>query len=214
MLSYQLLKNHAGILLCGDYSSLETLQRTIHEVNEQSPLIKDKEGTFLALAYDARKAYQGQRELIKPPENFKEVGTRYGVEILWPVLLLQCRMLRSSLGYFDSTKLQQAMTYWLEALIEEALAEDFGTAAPAIIEQWHRIDPAHPWAEEKLDSRGAQYCAWSKAERKAMLATLLASLDPMYPAYYQGMLRQGAKNLVSPETLDAFDGVEWADPRW
>jgi hypothetical protein len=34
MLSYSLLRNHAGILLIGDYHSLRLLHDTIHDVNE------------------------------------------------------------------------------------------------------------------------------------------------------------------------------------
>ena len=46
MLSFGLLKNHAGILLVGDYTSLRCLHEVIHDVNERSPLVKDKEGCF------------------------------------------------------------------------------------------------------------------------------------------------------------------------
>ena len=94
MLSHRLLKNHAGILLIGDYSSLRWLHEVVHDVNERSPIIKDKEGWFLGLAYDVRKAYEKQREILLPPEHFDEIGPRYGVQMLWPVLLLQERMLR------------------------------------------------------------------------------------------------------------------------
>lgn len=80
---------------------------------------------FLALAYDARKAYERQRDMVEPPEHSEEIGIRYGVRILWPVLLLQHRMLRSSLAYLNHTAKTQAIAYALEAIIEEALLEDF-----------------------------------------------------------------------------------------
>jgi len=73
MLSYQLLKNHAGILLIGDYNSLRWLHEIVHDVNERSPLIDDKEGPFLALAYDIRKAYERQRE-----SSYRHKGSRRG----------------------------------------------------------------------------------------------------------------------------------------
>lgn len=50
MLSHGLLKNHAGILLIGDYTSLTWLHEVIHDVNERSPIVKDKDGPFLGLA--------------------------------------------------------------------------------------------------------------------------------------------------------------------
>lgn len=85
MLSYRLLKNHAGILLIGDYTSLRWLHEVVHDVNERSPLVREKEGMFLSLAYDVRKAYERQREIILPPPHYDEMGVRYGVQILWPV---------------------------------------------------------------------------------------------------------------------------------
>ncbi len=62
-------------------------------------IISDKEGVFLNLAYDVRKAFQRERETIKPPTHCKEMGIRFGVQILWPVLLLQQRIMRLSLAY-------------------------------------------------------------------------------------------------------------------
>ncbi|WP_292404134.1 hypothetical protein [Mesorhizobium sp.] len=129
MLSYQLLKNHAGILLIGDYTSLRWLHTVVHDINERSPLIKDREGLFLSLAYDVRKAYERQREILQPPPDHEEMGIRYGVQALWPVILLQQRMLRVSLAYLEHTAKTQAIAYALEAVIEEALEEDFAALA-------------------------------------------------------------------------------------
>lgn len=153
-------------------------------------------------------------------------GVMYGVEILWPVLLLQSRILRVALGYFDSTKIQQALTFALEAIIEDALKEDFGSKASAVIEFWMRIDPSHPYPEEHLDSRGAQFCLWSKKERYDKFVGLLASLDPMYDFNYATWINQDEtvidlaqrhftrSQLVSPEDYDALDDTEWVDPKW
>ncbi|MGT2457791.1 DUF6904 family protein [Cupriavidus basilensis] len=213
MLAFVLLKNHAGLLLCGDYMTLRALHEVVHEVDEKSPLVRAKEGTFLGLAYDIRMAYEGKRQILQPSQPYP-VGVRFGVELLWPVVLVQCAILRSSLSFFDSTKRQQALTYALEDAIESALQSDFGKHAGEIIANWRRIDPRHAWAEEKLYSRGVQFCVWTKAQRKAGLAGLLASLDPMYPEMYPVWVGKGVKNLVSPEELDALDGTEWPDPPW
>ncbi|MDN7892858.1 hypothetical protein QZM93_30050 [Burkholderia cepacia] len=120
-----MLNNHAGILLTGDYDSLRELHEIVHDVNERSPLIRHGDGPFLGLAYDVRKAYEQQREILKPPKGYEETGVRYGVEILWPVLLVQHRMLRVSLGYLDHSRHHQAITYALEAVIEAGLREDW-----------------------------------------------------------------------------------------
>lgn len=215
MLTYQLLRNHAGILLCGDYETLQALHAVIHDVNERSPLIRDKEGLFLGLAYDVRKAYEGARKELAPPEGYPKVGPRFGVEILWPVLLLQSRILRTSMAYIDTSKNMQAHAYALESVVEAGLREDFGgDLAASIIEQWERIDPAHPFPEEALDSRGAIFCSWNKTQRRKRIAGLMASFDPMYALSYAMRGRIGATDWVSPEELARWENVEWPDPKW
>ncbi|WP_244491207.1 recombinase family protein [Paramesorhizobium deserti] len=76
MLSYHVLKNHAGILLIGDCTSLRWLHEVVHDVNERSPLVTDKEGMFLGLAYDVRKAYEQQREVLQPPQEHGSGASR------------------------------------------------------------------------------------------------------------------------------------------
>ncbi|MEH0294797.1 hypothetical protein V6R98_21650 [Agrobacterium sp. CCNWLW71] len=214
MLSHNLLKNHAGILLIGDYTSLTWLHEVVHHVNERSPIVKDKEGSFLGLAYDVRKAYERQREIIQPPKHFEEIGIRYGVQILWPVLMLQHRLLRQSLAFLDHTAKTQAITYALEAVIDDALREDFGTQAGHIIDLWQRLNPAQPAVFEMIDSRGGIFCSWTKAQRKAGFAQLLSSFDPMYDHFYPMRLKNGEKNLISPREFAAWENAEWPDPRW
>ena len=214
MLSHQLLKNHAGLLLIGDYTSLRWLHEVVHDVNGRSPLIKDDESPFLGLAYDVRKAYEQQREILQPPEHYEEMGVRYGVQILWPVLLLQQRMLRVSLGYLDHAKRHQAITYALEAVIEEGLREDFGSQGQTLVDLWQRLNPADPAMFDRLDSRGAIFCSWSKAERKRRFAALLASFDPMYESVYAFHVGRGESGLVSPQELAQWQNKESPDPRW
>ncbi len=86
MLTCELLKNHAGVALISDYKSLQNFYEVLHEVNEKSVLVKDKEGSLLGLAYDLRKAIEKQRRIYKPPADTPEIGPRFGVEILWPVI--------------------------------------------------------------------------------------------------------------------------------
>lgn len=214
MLSYSLLKNHTGIMLIGDYTSLRWLHEVVHDVNERSPLVRDKEGMFLGLAYDVRKACERQREILEPPEHYEEMGIRYGVRILWPVLLLQQRTLRYSLAYLDHAAKTQAITYALEAIIEEALLEDFQAQGKDVITAWQRIDPAYPDVFDMLQSRGAIFCSWTKAERKRKFLQLLTSFDPLYDSYHALRLQRGEKNLISPGELALWANAEWPDPNW
>lgn len=199
----------------GDYETLKDLHEVIHDVNARSPIVRNKEGVFLGLAYDVRKAYEGERKKMKPPRSYPEIGPRFGVEILWPVLLVQARILRASMAFIDTDKRTQANAYALEAVIEYALKADFGgDLGGRLVERWMFIDPAHPFPEEKLSSRGAYYCSLTKAERKRQIEGLLSSLSPMYSAFYSIWTRNGAKNLPSPSDLDEWVDAEWPDPHW
>lgn len=214
MLTYQLLKNHAGVMLCGDHQSLESFHTVLHQINDKSVLIKDKEGIFLSLAYDVRKAYEGQRKVFKPSKNEAEHGTSYGVQVLWPALLVQSRILRESLAFIDSTKWQQAFAYNIEALIESGLEADFGADSQIIKDKWEHLGVRHPHAEEVVESRCAIFSSWSKTERKKRLAGLLFSLDPMYSSVYELWMRRGDTSLVHPNELESWKGKEWPDPKW
>lgn len=214
MFSFQLLENHAGLRLVGPHMAFKELHDAVHHVNEHSPIIRDKEGFFMALAYDARKAYEGQRTVIKPPAEYPEKGIIYGVEILWPVLLLQVRMLRQSLAYIPSTARLQAMAYSLEAVIEEGIEADLPNQARELLAAYERIDSSHPWAEDKINGRGAYFCLLTKLQRNERLLNLLASLDPLYPSIYELRFANGERGLLSPTELDCLDDADWIDPKW
>lgn len=213
MLTYELLKNHAGILLCGDYLTLRKLHDVIGRLDE-SVIFKGQDNPLMGLAYDVRKAYEGQRKTIHPSEHFPEAGDLFGVEILWPVILTQSRMLRVAMAYMETDKWSQAMAYSLEAVLDEAIESACGRDAAAVKTAWNRIDPAHPFVAEKLHGRGALFSSWSKADRKKRLAGLLQSLDPMYGSHYKMLVDAGVGNLISPDELDEWDGAEYQDPNW
>lgn len=60
-----------------------------------------------------------------------------------------------SLGHIDHSRKHQAITYALEAVIEDGLREDFDPQGSAIVEQWQRLDPVSADMFDKLRSRGA-----------------------------------------------------------
>ena len=214
MLSSEKLPRYEGLRLMGSAECLREFHALLHDVNERSVLIRDKEGFFLAFAYDIRKAYEGQRAKRKPNPDVLHAGPVLGVEILWPTLLVQTRMLRASLGFMDSTKRHQAYTYALEAIIEEGLARDFGTGYDAIHEQYLMLSPEHPFLEEAILSRVELYATWSGAERRRRIVNLLESLDPMYRSWYPHRLANGDTDLLSPDEWDARSDLEpESDPR-
>jgi hypothetical protein len=87
MLGFGKVKNHAGMILVGDYATLRELHEVIHTVVGASALLREpRHGEFLlGLAYDVRKAFEQQHEIFAPPAHYEEVGPRYGLKVLWPV---------------------------------------------------------------------------------------------------------------------------------
>lgn len=214
MLSYQLLKNLAGITVIGDYTSLTTLHRVVHDVNARSPLIPDahKDGIFLSLAYEVRKSYERNRDIIEAPLGYEEMGIRYGFKTIWPVILLQHRILRTSLAYFDHGPEHQAVTYALEAVLKDAIRETFKGQADAVVTRWQELDPCAMNIFEKVHSRGALFCSWNRGERQRLLASLLLSMHPHYEEASFRLARNA--DFVSPADFVRWGVLEWPDPRW
>lgn len=214
MLTYRLLKNHAGMVLIGDYSSLDALHWVIHDVNDNSALLRNpKSKWFLGLAYDVRKALERERLSIPPNEGFEDTGTHFGVGILWPHILIQSRILRTGLGFMASKNIHQAMTYTLEHVIEEAIKDAFGRTADRIIARWKSINPAHPCVESVFRSRGHLFCEWNDAERRLMLDSLLATFDPLYEFDQEMSVKYKGNHsaMINPQQFEGRDG-EWPDP--
>jgi len=97
MLNYEIVDKHEGLRLLGSADDFRRFHAILHDVNERSPVVFDKEGVFIALAYDVRKAYEGQRLVRKATKHDPYSGPMLGVDILWPTILVQCRMFRVSL---------------------------------------------------------------------------------------------------------------------
>lgn len=214
MLTFELIGNCAGVILFNDYLSLRQMHRIVHDVNERSTNIRDKEGFFVGFAYDLRKAYEGQRRNTEPDKAQPYLGPRFGVEILWPVLLVQSRQLRDSLSFIDHTKEHQAMAWELESVIEQAIETEFENQAAEIKTEWERLSTNQAFVEENAMTRAAQFAAWGNVERREGLAGLLASLNPMYSMLYPLWVRNGAKDrhLVAPADFEVWKEREFPDP--
>lgn len=201
MLSYTLLPGHRGIRLIADYATLRELHAVLHDVNEHSPLIADRDsGVFLSLAYEVRKAYEQQRATLHPPRGKEAEGVRFGTDLAWPLLLLQQRLLRCSLAYIPHGPRHQAITYALEAAIEAALTEAFGAGAVAA---WRRIDAAYPAAQTRIGPRASVFDGWTKAQRKRHFVELLDSLDWSFERIFAASAAQGRPLALAPSMFEA-----------
>jgi hypothetical protein len=117
-------KYGSGITLYGDYLDLQNLYETISYLSTGGPLTPYQEEFLLHLAYDVRDAFQGDRkeEYFGFDEHSK---VRYfGVDVLWPIFLVQVGALRWSAGYHETDSEYQANLYRLESCAEYALMKN------------------------------------------------------------------------------------------
>nr|QTX14213.1 hypothetical protein [Klebsiella pneumoniae] len=68
-------------ILWGDSEALNELHELIHYIVDESPLIKVKDGFMLSLAYDIRKAREGNRRVEQHQYDQHDTYKLYGVEL-------------------------------------------------------------------------------------------------------------------------------------
>lgn len=211
MLNSEPTRHHAGLRLWGDYPTLERLHAFIHRTVESSLVISEQDGFVLGLAYDVRKAFEGQRQLREHTAPNGDHHLLYGVEILWPLLLVQVGVLRHTMAFISTTRLDQAIMYELEYVVESALRTTIPAAADAVLDQLQRIG-AEPCTrlEVLLDSRCRYFLERPPSERLAVLPKLLTTLDAMYPILVEGEALSTA-DFIPPS---AFVDDEWPDFEW
>lgn len=214
MLQFDLTKRHAGIVLWGDRWSLRAVHDLVHKVNEESPLVQNKEGFLLGLAYDVRKAYEGQREKAVR-EHFEDRCPIYGVQILWPVIIAQVAVLRAGMAFMPTDRMDQSVMYELEHLVDRAVREASPAKAEGILVQMKRLGAAHEHVEEVIDSRCGYFVSLPPKQRVTQLAMLLASLDSMYDFHVEIATRSGSRDVIPPDSFEPYScGSEWPDFQW
>ena len=212
MFSYTPMKKLAGIRLEADYFTFQVLNHTIHEVADRfAHENTDDADVLMGLAYDARKAMEQAREVLQPLEEYEEVGIRYGVKIIWPTLLLQARMLREAMSIGPSNARFQSITYDLEAVIEDAIKDQFGAKAEQVLFHWKRLSTLTPGTADKITPLGAMFSAWSAKERSVRMIALLEAFNPMYASWVDIIKKQG-QPVIEPDEMAAWARREWVDP--
>jgi len=214
VLQFDLTKRHAGVVLWGDTWSLRAVHDLVHKVNEESPLVQNKEGFLLRLAYDVRKAYEGQREKAVR-EWFEDKCPIYGVHILWPVLITQVALLRAGMAFIPTDRMDQSVTYELEHLIDRAVREASPAGADEILQQMNRIREAPAHVETVIDSRCGYFVSLPPKQRVPQLAMLLASLDSMYGFHVEMATRNGVEGVIALSSFEPYaGGAEWPHFQW
>lgn len=216
MLHYKLTKYHTGIELWGDPWALRVLRALVHRLCHESPIIYDKEGAVVALAYDLRKAYEGQR-LRAQREHLDDTCTIHGVQILWPVIAIQVGLLRASMAFVPHGRGDQALMYELESVVEAAIKELLPAKCDEVMSEIARIGAAQgKHIESVLNSRCLYFLSLQPAKRKAALLPLLASMDPMYGVVAGNRAMGKPFTGIAPTEFATFahDEAEWPEFKW
>jgi len=211
MLECTLNKYHTGLTLWGDYMSLRHLHELIHTVVEGSVVIENKEGFMLGLAYDVRKAQEGQR-LKRKSKQAPDPLVLYGVEILWPVILVQVGLLRHAMGFMPTSKRHHATMFELEYVVEAAIDEAVVADAAEIIEWIPRLGAApYPHLDSVLTSRCVYFINLPAKKRLQALVPLLESFDPMFD-YFSESGPEKADRIPQSAFKEGDD--EWPKFEW
>ena len=212
MLNYELTPNHTGFVLWGNYATLKQLHKFVYKVVEESIFIEDKEGFVLGLAYDARKAFQGERR-----ESHVDYGGDrnkiFGVEVLWPVILIQVGVLRHAMAFMICNRLDQATMFELEHVVELAARAAIPSTADEIIHSMYRTG-AMPYQhiDAVLNSRCCYFIELPAQKRLSILPKLMETFGPMYDflAKQNPVMRHG----IIPLNSFADGDREWPDFDW
>ena len=213
MLEYKLTPHHAGVALWGDFFTLDRLHEFIHHVVQESDYIEDKEGFVLGLAYDVRKAFQGQRSQDYRGHSEDDRCRVYGVEILWPILLVQVGVLRQAMAFMPTNKLDHAIMFELEHVVESAVRAAMPITADEVIHRIRCIGSAsYMHLDSVLDSRSRYFIEVPPKQRLKVLPKLMETFDPMYGFLVESGTR--ARSGVIPPSVFVNDGQGWPDFEW
>lgn len=205
MLRYDLTPNNAGIVLWGDSEALHELHTLIHTIVDESPVIKIKDGFMLALAYDVRKAREGQRREDQYQYEHKDSYQLYGVELLWPMVLIQTAILRNAMGYMETDKNQLSVMYAFEYLLESALKELMPAGSDAVLQAARfAADSDLMFVEDCIDSRCCYFIDLSPAQRKKQLTRILCSCDSLWGQF--------SREVQDINMLNKMNTTDWAWP--
>lgn len=213
MLEYKLTPHHAGVALWGDSATLGRLHKLIHHVVDESAYIEDEEGFVLGLAYDMRKAFEGRRSQDYRTFSEDDRCRIYGAEVLWPLLLVQVGVLRQAMAFIPTNKLDQAIMFELEHVVESAVRAAVPILADEIIYRMSCIGSAsYMHLDSVLDSRCRYFIELPPKQRLKTLPKLMETFDPMYEFLAETGVSSGPGAITPDAFVDTPEG--WPDFEW
>lgn len=219
MLQMEPTPKGAGVTLYGDYWDLDALHETIHALSgDDAPFTLHVQETVLALAYEVRHCYQGDRE-VRELEDLKGKRTSYyGVKLIWPLLLWQVSALRWSAAFIPTTKSIQASLYLLEHCIEESLLEqdrETGEKCIGWMRSFHGISTNY--LPSYIDEISHSYL-FSGPQGKSRFKKLpwhlnaLSGISNNYREYEEHLKTVAKEKNCSPQELQSV--ADWPEIKW
>jgi hypothetical protein len=209
MLQYKIGKRNGGFVLWGDYGTLKPIHSFLMDISEKCPTL-ESEGLIPALAFDLRKAYEGQREKSKTDVWDDEISI-YGVEQVWPTFIVQIALLRTGLAFVDSSKQDQSIMYQLESYMESVLKAAFPKEFHILLNAYKGlIGTQEKSISEILGSRVALFLFQEAKTRKSLLPEILQSLDLSWSVIHRAIeSEKGALTLTDFEkySWDSLDNI-------
>lgn len=201
------LAKHAGATL----TMAEGARTRLYQLLHRAAAFRDnwsEENLLFSLAYDLRKARERLYMANDDPDAI--ILETVTVRALWPLLLFQLKMLRTTCGYFATSAGEVALLDDLETAVIGALKQSYRSAGEAedVIAAWHEMgaDPHSPDFDDLALSRAAWFLQAKTAPRRSGLVHLLQSTSDLYAAL-DGQVQDGRPRLAE---LDAWIG-SWPD---
>ena len=114
-------KKGTGVKLFGHSDDLKNLHETLHFLCGESEAELDRNEHALSVAYEIRKAFEGQRE-----RQNSESGELFGTRLTWPHIIFYTSYFRQLAGYRSANKEHQSNLARLEYCVESAIRGNVG----------------------------------------------------------------------------------------
>lgn len=219
MLKMEPTPKGAGVTLYGDFWDLDALHETIHALSgDDAPFTPHVQETVLALAYEVRHCYQGDREVRELEDLKGKRANYYGVKLIWPLLLWQVSALRWSAAFIPTTKSIQASLYLLEHCIEESLLEqdqETGEKCIGWMRRFHGI--SINYLPSYIDEISHRYL-FSGPQGKSRFKKLpwhlnaLSEISNDYREYEEHLKAEAKEKNCSPQDLQL--AADWPQIKW
>lgn len=207
----------AGLTLWGDYHDFRSLYQTIDKAVAAAP---HSIGDFIvALNYDVRHAYEGQREEKRFGRDELDSVTYRGEKILWPEIMFQTRLVRAYLAYTPTTSEDQSNVFRLEYAVGQAL-RSFDATTGGICAEWleHPVTLPTDYLTEFIGEATLRYVMEAKSgkQRFRRLPATLSSLLPVSVEYrdFAAQMRKLAEEEGCDPGQLRSEPEEWPEFKW